>query len=296
MAWPIVAAVGGQLVNTFIGNRAERKANQERRNQAQIERNWNERMWRQQNEYNHPAAQMERLKDAGLNPRLLYGASSGQAAGNAGDVKGFSQPDIKSEWTGTRAFDNIVQYRNLEAQTDNVKAMTEVNAQEAANKAQDLLNKQLDNEVKGFDYGISKELRQANIDAARANAESAMSNALKNRSEADVSAGTKDARIKLAEIEAEVGAKTKDWRIEQADINVKKALQDLEGYQLENRLKQLSIELKEQGIEQSDHVIFRLLARHLDDIPEFMESLKLPSKKGSNTTFKSHTFPNPNKF
>lgn len=278
MAWPAVAAVGGQLLNTFLGNRAERKANQERRNQAQIERNWNERMWRLQNEYNHPAAQMERLKDAGLNPRLIYGSSAGMAAGNAGDVKGYSQPDIKSQWTGTHAFDNIVQYRNLEAQTDNVKAMTDVNNQEAANKAQDLLNKQLDNEVKAFQYGISKEIRQSSIDAARANAESAMSNAIRDRAVADVSLNTKDARIK------------------KADIEVEKALKDLEGQELENRLKELSIELKEQGVEQSDHIIFRLLARHLDNLFDFMEDKKLPSKRGNNTTFPLGSFPNPNKF
>lgn len=281
MAWPLIpmaVALGGQLVNTFIGNRAEKRANEERRNEANRERVWNERMWRQQNDYNRPVAQMDRLKEAGLNPRLIYGSSSGVAAGNAGDVKGYTQPDIKSEWTGTRAFENIIQYRNLEAQTDNVRAMTDVNNQEAANKAQDLLNKQLDNEVKEFEYGISKELRQSNIDAARANAESAMSNALKSRSEADVSVNTKDARIR------------------KADIEVEKALKDLQGQELENRLKELSIELKDQGVEQSDHIIFRLLARHLDNIFDFMEDKKLPSKKDNNTTFPLGSFPNPNKF
>ena len=47
-------------------------------------REWNEKMyamqrqdaladWRMQNEYNHPSAQMARLREAGLNPNLVYG-------------------------------------------------------------------------------------------------------------------------------------------------------------------------------------------------------------------------------
>lgn len=37
---------------------------------------WNERMWHMYNEYNTPANQIKRLKEAGLNPNLLYGNPS----------------------------------------------------------------------------------------------------------------------------------------------------------------------------------------------------------------------------
>lgn len=41
-------------------------------------------MWNAQNAYNTPAAQMERLKEAGLNPALVYG--SGSVVGNASSM------------------------------------------------------------------------------------------------------------------------------------------------------------------------------------------------------------------
>lgn len=50
---------------------------------AEKQQNWNIDLWNKQNDYNTPAAQMQRFKDAGLNPNLMY--SQGQP-GNAGAV------------------------------------------------------------------------------------------------------------------------------------------------------------------------------------------------------------------
>lgn len=55
-------------------------ANQARKNRKFQERMYNKQVednrenWRMQNEYNLPSAQMQRLKDAGLNPLLMYGS------------------------------------------------------------------------------------------------------------------------------------------------------------------------------------------------------------------------------
>lgn len=48
---------------------------QNRLNREENERNYqrNVDFWQMQNDYNHPAAQMERLREAGLNPNLIYG-------------------------------------------------------------------------------------------------------------------------------------------------------------------------------------------------------------------------------
>ena len=51
-----------------------------------IEAGRNRRFWREQNAYNHPRAQMQRLEEAGLNPNLVYGSKSGGASGNAGPI------------------------------------------------------------------------------------------------------------------------------------------------------------------------------------------------------------------
>jgi murein L,D-transpeptidase YcbB/YkuD len=40
-------------------------------------------MWREMNQYNHPAQQMERLREAGLNPNLMYGQGQQTSSGIA---------------------------------------------------------------------------------------------------------------------------------------------------------------------------------------------------------------------
>lgn len=82
-------SVGGALLNAglgvvgnFLGNKQAEK-NQQQQNEfnaaeAQITRDWQEKMWNLNNEYNTPLAQVNRLQDAGLNPNLVYGNGSMQ--------------------------------------------------------------------------------------------------------------------------------------------------------------------------------------------------------------------------
>lgn len=62
-----------QIGSTLIQNRAQKKAQQ--REFAN-----NKQMWNLANTYNSPTAQMSRLKEAGLNPNMIYG--SGSSVGN----------------------------------------------------------------------------------------------------------------------------------------------------------------------------------------------------------------------
>lgn len=54
-------------------------------NQQNIDEQW--KMWHAANEYNHPAAQMARYNDAGLNPNLIYGQSNTTAPADVGNSK-----------------------------------------------------------------------------------------------------------------------------------------------------------------------------------------------------------------
>lgn len=68
----------------FIGNmftngqnrRSIEEANRLNYRMQQEQLAWNERIWHLYNEYNTPANQIQRLKEAGLNPNLLYGNPS----------------------------------------------------------------------------------------------------------------------------------------------------------------------------------------------------------------------------
>lgn len=87
---PIGSAVSGiaNLVGQSQANKANiqavRETNQANRELAEY--NWQQQidMWNRQNEYNTPTAQMSRLRDAGLNPHLVYG--NGVTGNNAGST------------------------------------------------------------------------------------------------------------------------------------------------------------------------------------------------------------------
>lgn len=89
--------------------------------------------WMMQNEYNSPSEQMQRLKDAGLNPNLIYGSvnNSAGAVSSAPVARAPSIPNI----------DFVTAYQNLEQQdamTQQVRAQTQLARAQA--KALDMEN------------------------------------------------------------------------------------------------------------------------------------------------------------
>lgn len=85
---PIIGAsligAGSGLLSGIFGSSAQASAN---RTNIQLQREaqaWNESMWNKQNEYNTPAAQIQRMREAGLNPALMYSQGN---VGNAESVK-----------------------------------------------------------------------------------------------------------------------------------------------------------------------------------------------------------------
>lgn len=77
--WDLAGAVlgtGANIVSTAMTNNANERMQQE-------QNKWNLEQWQRNNEYNSPAAQMQRLKAAGINPDVMYGQNAGGAAGNS---------------------------------------------------------------------------------------------------------------------------------------------------------------------------------------------------------------------
>ena len=73
IAGKIAGTVGGSLLGNKLAQRSNKKL-------AQYSFNKNVEMWKMQNAYNSPKQQMSRLKEAGLNPNLMYGKGT---VGNA---------------------------------------------------------------------------------------------------------------------------------------------------------------------------------------------------------------------
>lgn len=173
IAAPVISALisGGTQIGSGvmqgIQNRAQRK--------------WNEKMydrqrtdalsdWNMQNEYNNPLNQMARLKDAGLNPNLVYGngaqATSGQMP---------RQTDVKS-WTpqapqfnGNAVLSSYYDTQVKQAQIDNMKVQNTVLQREAALKEVETLNKIISGKRSQFDLDLKSDLRQTSIDIVKEN-------------------------------------------------------------------------------------------------------------------------------
>jgi len=107
-------------------------------------------MWNRQNAYNNPTNQMARLKNAGLNPNLIYGP--GKATGNtSGQMPTYNAP--RQEYNYKNPFQgNIVgTYQDINqksAQIDNIKEQTDLLDQKSLTEAVVRAGKTLDNQKK----------------------------------------------------------------------------------------------------------------------------------------------------
>lgn len=134
-----IAQAIGNVVGTGIQAKQSQKnvelTNKANRELAEYGYSKDLEQWNRANLYNAPTMQMQRLKAAGLNPRLIYGQSSGGAAGQAATSPRYQAP--RMDYTGRKSIGGamlssipsmIEQYQGLEmnkAQIDNVKAKTE---------------------------------------------------------------------------------------------------------------------------------------------------------------------------
>lgn len=108
----------------LLGGWMQNRANAQNAKDAQA---FEQKMWEQSNEYNSPINQMLRLKDAGLNPNLVYG--SGSVAGNTATA---SQPKA-----------HVPEVQNILSKMDAINPLTMLG------QYQDIKNKQLTNDLTG---------------------------------------------------------------------------------------------------------------------------------------------------
>lgn len=124
------SVAGGFLGGLFNANQAKKnRAFQERMYDKQVEDNI--KFWNMQNEYNLPSAQLQRLRDAGLNPLLMYGEGGVQNVANSAVQSGQAPSGAQASTNfNTRVdFANLAllhaQIKNMEADTQQKLASAE---------------------------------------------------------------------------------------------------------------------------------------------------------------------------
>lgn len=114
-------------------------------------------MWNNANSYNSPEAQMQRLKEAGLNPNLVYG--TGAVGNSSASLPHYQAPNQQYNYrpsVNLPAMLNMFQdFRLRQAQIDNVRAQVQRNNTENAIKAIDLTWKPYNAEI-AWQHGVRK--------------------------------------------------------------------------------------------------------------------------------------------
>lgn len=99
-------------------------------------REWNRKQWDDQNKYNHPLEQMRRLKEAGLNPNLIYGSSPGQATGNAGQTHKGQAPEYRLNNPIGQGINTFFDTKVKQATSNNLDSLSTLNDVRTATEIQ----------------------------------------------------------------------------------------------------------------------------------------------------------------
>lgn len=142
-----VLSAGGGIIGNIMNRNAIREQNKANKDLAKYQFNLNMQAWNAQNQYNSPAAQVARLKAAGLNPQLAYG--SGSNAGNASSVPQYEAPHMEAYQGNAKDMAQIMNLMPI-AQLNQLTAQTRlIDAQTAKEKQ---LAKEVGERTKGMEY------------------------------------------------------------------------------------------------------------------------------------------------
>lgn len=113
------------MTNTAAEMTGQQQANKANERLHQNQLRWSEYMWHQQNEYNTPAAQMQRMREAGLNTSLMYGQGS---PGNATtQAQGVNPPTMQNVAGGIgNTIRDYISLKRVNAEIENIEADTAV--------------------------------------------------------------------------------------------------------------------------------------------------------------------------
>ena len=200
----------GSIVGSVIGANSQRRANIQNTELAKYQNNWqtaeNEKayarsleMWNLQNAYNSPTAQMSRLRQAGLNPNLVYG--NGVTGNSAGSAPQYQPAKIQratmEPYRGwnlglSDAVSAYLAVRQNKAQVENMEAQNKLIKEQARTEGIRQGNIAMSTARSGFDLDLARELRNVSIDRAIAE---------KNLSEASASGAWTGANQKVLQYE-----------------------------------------------------------------------------------------------
>lgn len=170
----IAAAIGAaaSIAGAGLSAYGAGKANQKSVDLAREMRRSDIEMWNKQNEYNSPAMQMQRLKEAGLNPNLIYGGGATHTAQQPPSAKVPEVQNTLASMAHVNLAPAISMYMDMQvkkAQIDNIQSQTKLNDER---KITEVLNqgfKAISTQQGEQKLGVAKQLEKYTLQAADAN-------------------------------------------------------------------------------------------------------------------------------
>ena len=168
--------LGSNILTNIGAKRREKQARQFNVKMEKDRRAYDKAQWQTLMDYNHPLAQMERLKTAGLNPNLIYGSSPGSAVGNlSSSPTGKAVTGQAPSYSIDNAMMPFMDAKVKQAQTNNLNTSAMKNV--AAANLSDSQTKRLNDLLAGDIKLQGETIKKAEQDAIQAQLTSkAMSN------------------------------------------------------------------------------------------------------------------------
>lgn len=132
-----LATLGATAATIIAAKRSQRRQNKANKQMAEYQNALNQKAWQEQQDYNTPAAQMQRLKDAGLNPNLIYSQGT---TGNADSQPSYVAPEQQyNNLVGQSIQSGLGQYYSALSQYQAMEMTDEqIRAQRLANERAEL--------------------------------------------------------------------------------------------------------------------------------------------------------------
>lgn len=294
MALPIapIIGAGASILGQVLQNASNAKQNAASR-QFSIDMFNRERHaaladWDMQNEYNSPAAQMKRYRDAGLNENLIYGQGVSTAAGvprgSSAPAAQFTPNHYDLSGVGS-SLASIYDLKLKEATTNNLEAQNTVTLQDALLKAAQTANVNANTAKTGMDTDAGRFALTQSQRLADTSAEMAQAQLRKTITETDIALSSNERAIaqNAASLATAAEAILKSRSDRATAVGQRRQIDaQIESIRRDVRLKDLDIQLKRFGIQPSDPLWQRVLGRILGNdnfdkgVNSVMEKLDKP--------------------
>lgn len=275
------AVVGGiSSIGNMISQAVQNKKNREfQEKMYDKQKDDNIDFWRMQNEYNTPYNQIQRYKEAGLNPALMY---EGATAGNAGAITSPSKPDYHPSNVDvdlSRGLENYISTKQAQVQLQNAERqgqLIEANTAKTLRET-DLMETRERQMISGIDltqFQLDKGKQMLPYDLSRANLE--VDN-IRKQTQISMNREERDA-MKFGYTLEQMLLNQKNTKLRNEYLSTTNS-----GQKIRNAISEIELKMARQGIFKGDPLYYRfgkeLYEQLIDEFKEVPASIKKESKR-----------------